>query len=55
MLGDNKAACGYHIGFITDQPDIYGPVIQELFRLYEAGQIKPIIDTVWTFEDVWRI
>lgn len=52
MLGDNKGACGYHLGHIIDEPEEYSTVVSELFKLYEAGKIKPVIDSVWTFEDV---
>ena|SRR6218665_500532 len=55
MLSDNKAACGYHLGHLVDEPSIVLPVIEELCRLYEDGKIKPIIDSVWTFEDVGPI
>jgi len=52
MLGDNKAACGYHLGHMLDDPDEYTGVVQELFKLYEAGKIKPVIDSVWSFDEV---
>lgn len=55
MLGDNKAACAYHLGHMLDEPEYYRDVVYQLFNLYDSGKIKPIVDTVWTFEDVCRI
>lgn len=52
MLGDNKAACGYHLGHLVQEPQIFRPVIEELCKMYINGQIKPVIDSVWGYEDV---
>lgn len=52
MLGDNKSAAGYHLGHLVSEPSLFTPVIEELCRLYVDGKIKPIIDSVWAFEDV---
>lgn len=52
MLGDNKSAAGYHLGHLVSEPSLFSPVIEELCRLYVDGKIKPIIDSVWAFEDV---
>lgn len=54
MLSDNKSACGYHLGHLVDQPDLLRPVVEELCDLYTQGKIKPIIDSVWAFEDVGK-
>lgn len=37
MLSDNKAACGYHLGHMIGEPELYTDVIQDLFKLYEKG------------------
>ena len=55
MLSDNKAACGFNLDQLFGEPSIVLPVIEELCRLYEDGKIKPIIDSVWAFEDVGPI
>lgn len=52
MLSDNKAACGYHLGHLVDEPELLKPVIEELSEMYRDGKIKPIIDSVWSFEEI---
>jgi NADPH:quinone reductase-like Zn-dependent oxidoreductase len=54
MLGDNRSACGYHLGHMFADTEVYTPVVQELIRLFEAGKIKPVVDTVWSFEEVGK-
>ena len=52
MMADNKAACGYHLGHMVDEPELYRNAVLQLLKLFEAGKIKPVIDSVWSFEDV---
>jgi len=52
MMSDNKGAFGFHLSCLHGEREALGPVIKELFDLYEKGLIKPVIDSVWNFEEV---
>ncbi|ELT93711.1 hypothetical protein CAPTEDRAFT_154528 [Capitella teleta] len=52
MIGDNKAACGYHLGHLTDNQEMIQYAVHQLIGFYNAGKIKPVIDSVWQFDDI---
>ena len=52
----NKSIAGYHLGFLLkdldNNKDVAVNTINELFRLYEEGAIKPQVDTVFPFSKI---
>jgi NADPH:quinone reductase-like Zn-dependent oxidoreductase len=54
MIQENKAACGYHMGYLTQDKELIQGAANALIQLYEQGKIKPCIDSVWDFNDVSR-
>ena len=51
LMDDNKAVSGVNMGHLWGEMELLGEEIDELLRLYEAGVIKPIIDTIVPFEN----
>jgi NADPH:quinone reductase-like Zn-dependent oxidoreductase len=52
MMMDDRGAFGYHLGRMLDDSDLYRDAVHDLFRLYEAGKINPVIDSIWPYEKV---
>lgn len=52
----NKSIAGYHLGYLLkdleNNKDVALNTINELFRLYEEGAIKPQVDTVFSFSKI---
>ena len=51
MMNSNKAVFGVHMGRMDDDK-IFKNHLTELAALLEKGEIDPIIDSVWKFEEV---
>ncbi|XP_016159835.1 PREDICTED: synaptic vesicle membrane protein VAT-1 homolog [Ficedula albicollis] len=52
LLSQNKAVCGYHLGYMVEEVELIGGVVAKLVNLYTQGKIKPKIDSVWPFDQV---
>ncbi|KAI1230266.1 hypothetical protein IHE44_0010231, partial [Lamprotornis superbus] len=52
LLSQNKAVCGYHLGYMHEEVELVGSVVAKLVDLYSQGKIKPKIDSVWPFDQV---
>uniref|UniRef100_A0A8C3XEM8 Vesicle amine transport 1 n=1 Tax=Cyanoderma ruficeps TaxID=181631 RepID=A0A8C3XEM8_9PASS len=52
LLSQNKAVCGYHLGYMHEEVELIRSVVAELVNLYSQGKIKPKIDSVWPFDQV---
>lgn len=52
LLHQNKAVCGYHLGYIDEGDELIRSVVAKLVNLYSQGKIKPKIDSVWPFDQV---
>jgi len=52
IIGKNRAICGYHLGHLIDQPQLFHSALEAILDLYRQGKIKPQIDSVWSFDDV---
>uniref|UniRef100_A0A8B9C7Q6 Vesicle amine transport 1 n=1 Tax=Anser brachyrhynchus TaxID=132585 RepID=A0A8B9C7Q6_9AVES len=52
LLHQNKAVCGYHLGYMDEEYELIGGVVAKLISLYNQGKIKPKIDSVWPFDQV---
>ncbi|CAF3797259.1 unnamed protein product, partial [Rotaria sordida] len=56
ILSDNKSIAGYHLGYLLKYFDsgkeIALKTIDELFRLYNEGAIKPQIDSIYPLSKV---
>ncbi|TDG97975.1 hypothetical protein EPR50_G00213650 [Perca flavescens] len=50
LMQSNKAVCGFHLGYITDQ--LISKTMFKLLELYGQGKIKPRIDSCYHFEEV---
>ncbi|XP_030256668.1 synaptic vesicle membrane protein VAT-1 homolog [Sparus aurata] len=51
LMQANKAVCGFHLGYITDE-QLLSSNMSKLLELYGQGQIKPRIDSCYHFEEV---
>lgn len=51
LMQANKAICGFHLGYITDE-EIFSKAMFKLLELYEQEKIKPRIDSCYHFEQV---
>jgi len=55
LYDENKTIAGFHLRqllFKQGRHTYVRTVMESLFKLYNEGKIKPIIDSVWAFEDV---
>ncbi|XP_044033589.1 synaptic vesicle membrane protein VAT-1 homolog [Siniperca chuatsi] len=51
LMQANKAICGFHLGYITDE-QLLSRTMFKLLELYTQGKIKPRIDSCHHFEEV---
>ncbi|KAF1373836.1 hypothetical protein PFLUV_G00243070 [Perca fluviatilis] len=51
LMQSNKAVCGFHLGYITDD-QLISRTMFKLLELYGQGKIKPRIDSCYHFEEV---
>lgn len=51
LMQANKAVCGFHLGYITDE-QLLSSNMSKLLELYGQGKIKPRIDSCYHFEEV---
>lgn len=51
LMQSNKAVCGFHLGYISDE-QLISRTMFELLELYGQGKIKPRIDSCFHFEEV---
>ncbi|XP_051273550.1 synaptic vesicle membrane protein VAT-1 homolog [Dicentrarchus labrax] len=51
LMQSNKAVCGFHLGYITEE-ELLSRTMLKLLELYEQGKIKPCIDSRYHFEEV---
>ncbi|XP_078134948.1 synaptic vesicle membrane protein VAT-1 homolog [Sander vitreus] len=51
LMQSNKAVCGFHLGYITDE-QLISRIMFKLLELYGQGKIKPRIDSCYHFEEV---
>jgi len=51
MMSSNKAIFGVHMGLLEDE-SIFKGHLATLSGMLLKGEIEPIIDSVWRFEDV---
>jgi synaptic vesicle membrane protein VAT-1 len=53
ILSDNKSIAGYHLGYLLQDVEknkhLAADTLNELFRLYNEGAIKPQIDSIYPF------
>nr|XP_020020785.1 synaptic vesicle membrane protein VAT-1 homolog [Castor canadensis] len=52
LLQTNRAVCGFNLGNLEGEVELVRNVVVRLLALYNQGQIKPRIDSVWPFEKV---
>lgn len=51
LMDDNKTVAGTNMGHLFDRIDLLRPQLEELVRMYEAGEIKPHVDKTFKYED----
>ena len=51
MMSSNKAVFGVHMGLLEDE-SVFNGHLDALSRMLVEGEIDPIIDRVWRFENV---
>lgn len=53
ILSNNKSIAGYHLGYLLQDVEknqhLASETLNELFRLYNEGAIKPQIDQIYPF------
>ena len=56
ILSTNKSIAGYHLGYLLKDLDTSKEIavntINELFRLYNEGAIKPQIDNIYPYSKI---
>ena len=56
ILSSNKSIAGYHLGYLLKDlevtKDLAATAIQELFRLFGEGVLKPQIDSVYPYSKI---
>jgi NADPH:quinone reductase-like Zn-dependent oxidoreductase len=51
LMNANKTISGTNLGHLFDEPQILGPQLQALLRLYEEGKIRPRVDRTFPFDE----
>jgi NADPH:quinone reductase-like Zn-dependent oxidoreductase len=49
-MRDNISVCGVNLGLMESRPALVRRELEELFRMYGAGEIKPVIAKKFGFE-----
>jgi hypothetical protein len=55
LFDENKTFAGFnlrHLMYQQNGSDYCRLVVDNVFKLYSEGKIKPVVDSVWAFEDV---
>jgi len=55
LMGRNVMVGGLHVGKLMLDPanhDIVRHCMTHLMQMYSEGKIKPVVDTIWHFEQV---
>lgn len=51
LMADNRAIIGVHLGHLDARSAVLAKELDELFRLYSAGKIKPVIGKTFPLEE----
>ena len=51
LMTSNKSVFGVHMGLLEDE-SVFKGHLASLSEMLEKGEIDPVIDSVWRFEDV---
>lgn len=51
LMDDNKAVSGVNMGHLWGELDLLADEIDELLRLFAAGVVSPIVDSVFSFDE----
>ena len=54
-MPENKTVAGFAVLRITsseEYSELFREAMDHIFKLYNDGIVKPLIDTTWAFEDV---
>lgn len=55
LFDENRSVSGFHLRHLLYKQnghDYVKEVVEKIFKLWQDGQIKPIIDSTYAFEDV---
>lgn len=55
LFDENKTLTGFnlrHLLYQQDGSEYVKDIVNRVFDLFKDGKIKPVIDSVWAFEDV---
>jgi hypothetical protein len=55
LFDENKTFAGFnlrHFLYQQNGSDYCRTVVENIFKLYSEGKVKPVVDSVWAFEDV---
>jgi len=51
LMDQNRAVAGVNMGHLVGEVELLSGEMRELLALYRAGKIKPIVDSVFKFDD----
>ncbi|RMF14863.1 MAG: alcohol dehydrogenase [Candidatus Dadabacteria bacterium] len=54
LMDDNRSVSGVNMGHLWNETEMLRNELQEVLKLWEAGAVRPHIDSVWTFEEAAR-
>ena len=52
MMTQNKAVCGFHLGWLATEISFLRSAVDDIMMMYKQGQIKPHVDSVWEMSKV---
>lgn len=55
LYDENKTLAGFnlrHLLYQQNRHEYVRGVVEKVYKLFEEGKIKPIIDSTWAFEDI---
>ncbi|XP_038044973.1 synaptic vesicle membrane protein VAT-1 homolog [Patiria miniata] len=52
MMVQNKAVCGFHLGYLEKEVDLLHNAVHDIMKMYQEGQVKPHVDSVWEMSKV---
>lgn len=55
LFDENKSLSGFHLRHLLYQQgkhEYVRSIVDKVYKLYQSGKIKPVVDSTWAFEDI---